>query len=279
MSDQNNSFLLIVNGENMNLQYEDGPIFEIQNRDLSDIEKIEIISGPGSVTYGPGAIGGVISITTIDSKNADKASLGVEHNFTYRYSTINGSISTKKKQFSAFLSGSISKSEGIENPEFYYIDRAHGYGYGYMSETFGNKGLGAPAPNFYADFRNRPEMKFSLDINFLEELEFLARYTSFSFIKQQQMTNALEGPAFPGEYGQQFTSSLRNNHEFSEKVQLQSTAGFQSQSIGDIQLYQGVNQPFDDITQRNNSFSENKINLRSTLRYEPFDKLKMAMGG
>jgi len=278
MSDQNNSFLLIVNGENMNLKYENGPFFEIQNRDLSDIEKIEIISGPGSVTYGPGAIGGVISITTIDAQNAEKASIGIEHDFTYRYSIINSSISAKKKKFSALLSGSISTSDGIKNPEFYYIDRAHGYGYGYMSKTWGNKGLGTPAPNFYADFQNRPEVKAQLDIDFLKEFEFWARYTSFSFINQQQETSAQEGPAFPGYYGQQFTSCLRNSHAFSKKIQLQSSAGFQSQSIGDIRLYQGANKPFDDITQRNNSFSENKINFRSLLTYQPSDKSELAFG-
>jgi len=278
MSDQNNSFLLIVNGENMNLQYENGPFFEIQNRDLSDIEKIEIICGPGSVTYGPGAIGGVISITTIDALDADKASIGVEHDFTYRYSIFNGNISTKKKKYSAFLSGSISTSEGIKNPKFYYIDRAHGYGYGYMSETWGNMGLGTSAPNFYADFQNRPEIKAHLDVDFLKEFKFQARYTNFSFINQQQKTISEEGPAFPGDYGQQFTTKLRNDHEFSEKIQLLSSAGFQSQSIGDIRLYQGANKPFNDITQRNNSFSENKINLRSLLLYNTFDKFELAFG-
>jgi outer membrane receptor protein involved in Fe transport len=278
MSDQNNSFLLIVNGENMNLQYERGPIFEIQNRDLADIEKIEIISGPGSVTYGPGAIGGVISITTKNAKTDDKVNIGVEHNLTYRYSLINSSFSVKKKKFSAYMFGSIGTSDGIENPEFYYIDRAHGYGYGYMSETWGNRGLGTPAPYFYADFQNRPEIKAQLNIDFLDEFKFQARYTSFSFIKQQQKVLSEEGPAFPGFYGQQFTSSLKNKHAFSEKTQLESSIGFQSNSNGEIALYQTGDKPFNDITQRRYSFSENRINLRSILTYEPFDKLKMAIG-
>jgi outer membrane receptor protein involved in Fe transport len=278
MSDQNNSFLLIVNGENMNLQYERGPLFEIQNRDLCDIEKIEIISGPGSVTYGPGAIGGIISITTTDAKTTDKAKIGLEHNFTYRYSSTNGRFSVKKKDFSVYLFGSIGASEGIDNPEFYYIDRAHGYGYGYMDETWGNMGKGTPAPNFYADFQNRPEIKIQLDVDFLKEFKFQSRYTNFSFIKQQQEVFSEEGPAFPGFYGQQYTSSLQNNHEFSEKTKLESNIGFQSQSHREIALWQSDNKPFDDITQRRYSFSENKINLRSILSYEPFDKLKMAFG-
>ncbi|MBE9469172.1 MAG: TonB-dependent receptor [Bacteroidetes bacterium] len=278
MSDQNNSFLLIVNGENMNSQYEKGSFFEIINRDLSDIEKIEIISGPGSVTYGSGAIGGIISITTKNAKTSDKINIGVAHNLTYRYSLINSNFSVKKKKFSVYMFGSIGTSEGIKNPKFYYVDRAHGYGCGYMSETWGYKGLGTPAPNFYADFQHRPEIKIQLDIDFLDEFKFQSRYTNFSFIKLQQKINSEEGPAFPGFYGQQFSLSLNNKHNFSKKTKLESNIGFQSQNHGEIYLWQRDNKPFNDITQRRYSFSENQIHLRSILTYEPFDKLKMAIG-
>jgi outer membrane receptor protein involved in Fe transport len=278
MGDQNTSYLLLVNGESMNLQYEDGPIFEIQSKDLSDIEKIEIISGPGSVTYGPGAIGGVISITTINKKVSDKVKLGVEHDFTYRYSILKADYSLKKKDFSATLYGSIGTSDGILNPDFYYIDRANGYGYGYMSANWGNKGLGTPAPNFYADFQNRPEIKAQLNIKFLKEFEYWARYTNYSFINQQQKIYSIEGPAFPGSYGQQFTTSLKNIHNLSKKNSLISNIGFQSQSIRNNRLYQGANKPFNDITQMNNSYSENSIKFRSLLTYDLYEKLKLALG-
>lgn len=278
MSDQNYSYLLLVDGENMNLQTENGAIFEIQNKDLADIEKIEITSGPGSVIHGPGAIGGVISITTKNAKTADKAGVGFNRDFTYRYSTLNGNYSVNKKDFAAYLFASITKSEGIENPENYYIDRAHGYGYGYMSDDWGNYDLGTPAPNFYADFDNRPEIKAHLNIDFLKEFSFNARYTTFSFNKQSQQYESKEGPAFSGIYGQQFVSTLKNNHEFSGKTQLTSSLSYQSQSHGDIALYQAANKPFNDITQRRTSFSENKINARSILSYQPFEKLKLAFG-
>lgn len=278
MSDQNYSYLLLVDGQNMNLQAENGPIFEIQNKDLSDIEKIEITSGPGSVIHGPGAIGGVISITTKNAKTSDKTAIEIDHNFTYRYSTLKGNYSLSKNDFAVYLYSSISTSEGIKDPMFYYVDRAHGYGYGYMSETWGNKGLGTAAPNFYGDFQNMPEIKVHLGIDFLKEFTFEARYTNFSFIKQQQQTFALEGPASPGLYGQQFTSFVKNDHVFSEKLNIQSSMGFQSQSQGDIQLYQGINKPFDDITHRRMSYSENKINLRSILSYQSNDDLEIALG-
>lgn len=278
MSDQNYSYLLLIDGENMNLQVENGVIFEIQNKDLSDIEKIEITNGPGSVIHGPGAIGGVVSITTKNAKTADKASIGFNHDFTYNYSTLNGNYSVNKKDFSAYLFGSVTKSEGIENPEFYYIDRAHGYGYGYMSETWGNADKGTPAPNFYSDFDNRPEIKAQLNINFLKEFSFNARYTNFSFNKQSQQGVSEEGPAFSGIYGQQFLAVLKNNHEFSEKAQLATSISYQSQSHGDIALYQAANKPFNDITQRRTSYSENKINARSILSIQPSTKVKLALG-
>jgi outer membrane receptor protein involved in Fe transport len=278
MGDQNYSYLLLVDGENVNLQLENGPIFEIQNKDLSDIEKIEITSGPGSVIHGPGAIGGVIAITTKTAKTADKAHVGFKHDFTYNYSTLKGNYAVDKSNFSAYLFGSVSKSDGIENPEFYYIDRAHGYGYGFMSEDWGNKGLGTPAPHFYSDFDNRPEIKAHLNVEFLKEFSVRVRYTNFSFNKQTQQGVSEEGPAFSGIYGQQFMSVLRNNHEFSEKAQLVSSISYQSQSHGDIGLYQAANKPFNDITQRRESYSENKINARSILSVQPSGKLKLALG-
>ncbi|MBI9036717.1 MAG: TonB-dependent receptor [Bacteroidales bacterium] len=278
ISDQNNSYLLLVDGEKMNLNFESGAVFEIQNKDLSDIEKIEITSGPGSVIHGPGAIGGVISITTKNAKTCDKSGIGVKHDFTYRYSILNGNYVIKKKKFSAYMFASFGKSDGIKEPEFYYVDRAHGYGYGYMSETWGKKGLGSAAPNFYSDFDNRPEIKAQLNINFFKEFTLSARYTNFSFTKQSQQAGSQEGPAFPGIYGQQFSSIFKNNHKFSEKIQLVSSAGFQSQSHGDIALYQRDKKPFDDISQRKYSFSEKKISLRSVLSFQPYEKLKLAIG-
>ena len=68
IADRPYKFLVTVNGINVNTNPVFGAQLEIINWDLDDIEKIEIIRGPGSVTYGPGAIGGVINITTKTAK-------------------------------------------------------------------------------------------------------------------------------------------------------------------------------------------------------------------
>ena len=63
-------FLVNVNGVNVNIKAHYGARLELLNWELSDIERIEIIRGPGSVTYGPGAIGGVINIYTKTAREA-----------------------------------------------------------------------------------------------------------------------------------------------------------------------------------------------------------------
>lgn len=70
VSDMNNKLLLLVNGKPMNSQPLLGIGSEMDLSMLGDIETIEVVNGPGSATYGSGALNGVINITT---RNADTA--------------------------------------------------------------------------------------------------------------------------------------------------------------------------------------------------------------
>ena len=66
---RNYKYLLLLNGRNLNNKGHFGAKSELEAWDLNDIERIEIIRGPGSVTYGPGAVGGVINIITYSTNN------------------------------------------------------------------------------------------------------------------------------------------------------------------------------------------------------------------
>lgn len=68
--DANAKTLLLINGHNMNMEWQFGPPDSILNGMALDyIDRIEVIRGPGSVTLGQGALIGVINIITRDGNN------------------------------------------------------------------------------------------------------------------------------------------------------------------------------------------------------------------
>jgi iron complex outermembrane receptor protein len=61
---ENNLYLVLVDGREVNLELAGQAFWEIQPISLQDIERIEVIRGAGSSLYGANAVAGVVSITT-----------------------------------------------------------------------------------------------------------------------------------------------------------------------------------------------------------------------
>jgi len=109
--------LVLVDGRPVN-NPRDG-VAELSNIPLDDIEKVEIVHGPGSNLYGAGAMGGTVNIIT---KNPPKekqetelySSFGTFRTYTERFS--HGARASK---FGYILSGGYQSSEGYrDNSEF-----------------------------------------------------------------------------------------------------------------------------------------------------------------
>jgi len=68
VSDNDQKYLILIDGHRINSVDNFGPgnIIELPN-DLSNVKRIEIIRGPGSVVWGSGALSGVINIITMDA--------------------------------------------------------------------------------------------------------------------------------------------------------------------------------------------------------------------
>lgn len=70
ISDRNNKMLLLVNGRVMNGKTVDlGAYPERHMSMLGDIQSVDVVRGPGSAVHGPGAIAGVIKLTTYNGLN------------------------------------------------------------------------------------------------------------------------------------------------------------------------------------------------------------------
>ena len=67
ISDRNDKYLLLVNGRAMNERTHMGGITEQDMVLLGDIHHIDVVRGPGSAMYGPGAVSMVINIITYSS--------------------------------------------------------------------------------------------------------------------------------------------------------------------------------------------------------------------
>jgi len=97
---ENYKMLLLLNGKNITNMVYEGVLLEIDHWDLNDIEKIEVIRGPGSATYGTGAIAGVINIITKNSTNIDDGlSVGYQSLGSYRSESVNFQYSKNHADF------------------------------------------------------------------------------------------------------------------------------------------------------------------------------------
>jgi outer membrane receptor protein involved in Fe transport len=82
---RSNKTLLLVNGRIMNQRTIYGAISERFMPMLGDIESIEVVRGPGSSVYGPGAINGVISIRTSSQAASDGLVISFRQGFIEGY--------------------------------------------------------------------------------------------------------------------------------------------------------------------------------------------------
>jgi hemoglobin/transferrin/lactoferrin receptor protein len=82
--------LLVVDGVRMNNAiYRAGHLQDLMTVDQNAIERIEVISGPGSVVYGSDALGGVIHLITRQPRFRDAQGMGVNGGALLRTSTAN----------------------------------------------------------------------------------------------------------------------------------------------------------------------------------------------
>jgi outer membrane cobalamin receptor len=174
--DRNYKFLLLINGRNLNQKAHNGATSELENWDLDDIEKIEIIRGPGSVIYGSGAIMAVINIITKNAKNTKGTHLSTNYVSSYNSMGVSFSHSLRNKDFDFYIHSSITKTYGF-TPESFVVYAGDNTA-GYIGKDFKSGRVINPPLDYFRDFDDLPQIKTYMELQFLKDWTLWARYTN-----------------------------------------------------------------------------------------------------
>lgn len=290
IGDRQYKFLVNVDGINVNIKSTYGAHLELMNWELSDIDRIEIVRGPGSVTYGPGAIGGVINIYTKSAKQAQGLEIGGHYWGKYDSVGNYASYGLVKNDFELYTYFSVVDTRGI-SPDLFGTDSSNRTGY---VGKAGGPYTPAPPSTYMGDFFNQPQTKAHLDIKFNDNWRFWARYTTESSeIMQSSARQILIDGKYRNLYLSQFRYfqfALENQTSLNKDWSLKSTFGLNSTDVRDIQKSFVTSSTAGSIFNANDNDKDNLRNYgwifsqwtyftRFMLNYEPEDsKLKGALG-
>jgi iron complex outermembrane recepter protein len=114
----NRSVLVLIDGRTVYTTLFDGTYWEVQDTELEDVDRIEVIRGPGGTIWGPNAVNGVINIITKPSADthglvAQVGGGNFEEGFAnFRYGGGNGSDFSYRFYAKSFLRGPEDHPDG-----------------------------------------------------------------------------------------------------------------------------------------------------------------------
>ncbi len=171
ISDRDAEYLLLVNGRVMNERTHYGVISERDLPFMRDIHHIDVVRGPGSAMYGPGAVGMVINIVTHNASTFE----GTE--ITSRLGAIEEFYTTEVKHGRKFEDGDggifayggfgrYIGADAYDAPRIFGVDFPGAGGATPMPQDGHQKGklLALETPDDGGDFRDRVPMKLYTEI-------------------------------------------------------------------------------------------------------------------
>ena len=305
INEANYKYLILVNGRNTNTKADhSGAKQELENWDMSDIEKIEIIRGPGSVTYGPGAVAGIINITTKNADSNEGTRISTTYNPAYQSKGISFSYGVKKDNFDFYLHQSITSTKGLAETDAFQTGWKNETGYvgkDFVEEIF----LTSPPLDYFRDYDDKAQIKINAELNFLSEWSFRARYHNTGMSRngvspqyRPQLGIDINGDRVYGDLqnqmqneSQYFVLSLENNHEFSGSFSLKSMISWDtehidyrknfgrfsaSDSLSVEEMYDFGDKDF--IKNSISRFSEDELLIRTIANYQFRERYKFALG-
>ncbi|MBN1595549.1 TonB-dependent receptor plug domain-containing protein [candidate division FCPU426 bacterium] len=278
ISDRNYKFLLLVNGRRVNQDAHSGAELLLENWDLNDIQKIEIVRGPGSVTYGPGAIEAVINITTKNASTSPDTNAGVQYNYPYDSKGIHISQGFSEENWNCYAYGSIVRTSGII-PDQFYVNTNNQAGYlGEDPDFINNRSL-----YYFNDADALPQVKFNLDVNILNEWNLYTHYSNFGtsrILGPQTLLPNGDQVNYKENKDQGMLAMLRNKREITDSLELKSALSFSSldHQRRAYSVSGGGDRNVNNIRNLNHKFAESEL-LGSVIgNYSLTEQYQIALG-
>ena len=274
-----NAVLLIVDGQEININLFGGVIWSALPISLDDIERIEVIRGPGSALYGAGALSGVINVTTKAPRDLKTATVIAEAG---AYDRKLGTLFFKSKlarqvaPFSFLVSADFDRRQSWMDPERtmvqFYRTRAKA-----VYEPSGDVQASAEAGFMQGDltyFINIADLE--LKNNWIFYANTNARWKGLKFIGYYRRLNLradtvacwqplqLMLPSMSGKMDN-LEGRLEYSHSFTLKDRLTLGAGYQMNI-------------FDSSILANEYNDERRLGLFLQEEYQPWEKLQLTAG-
>jgi len=294
MSDRNVKYLLLVNGYEMNQLTHAGAVSEIENWDLGDIERIEVIRGPGSVTYGPGAIAGVVNLVTKGATEAGGLHIGAAGNLAYRSAGGNASYGKQIGDLQIYAYGSIARTLGQKTVKTFLVpDSTYGYaGSDWADRAAAMKRTGTGNPlsyggtsPYFTDYKGWPQGKLMMDARY-KEFRLQGRFTNSG---NPQILTAVPGSATDPDGGseriavnqnqvRQYMIAGEDEHKFSDFWKQITKVSWNDQDYCRW-LLRDTAADYENMRNYAISFSEKHFTVQSLAQLSPSEKYRFALGG
>jgi outer membrane receptor for ferrienterochelin and colicin len=281
INDRNDKFLLLVNGRNMNQRTHNGAVTELDLVELRDIHHIDVVRGPGSALYGPGAVSMVINIVTYSGQTFQGSEI------TGRLGAVEEFYSTEIKQGKKFDNndtttfvyagiGTYNGASTQDAPQIYPFSFTQSGQQGYPG--YGTE-VGEPMTNGLAgrdnaDARGLPSIKLYGELT-KDDWDFWARY-----IRGGKTMPLATGQLAVNPYG--FADTTWNGN-FYDYQQATGWVGYKPQLTeklnADLAFSYNLTD-FDGIRKGvpTNTFREDQYYVKSLLRWQPNDQHSLAGG-
>jgi outer membrane receptor for ferrienterochelin and colicins len=266
LSDLNDKTLLLVNGRVMNHRSFYGADSEFKLSMLGDIHHIDVIRGPGSSTYGPGAISGVISIHTFNSNNFEGSEVSFRQGFIEEFSTFEMKLGHRFDDNTGLFiyagGDSYQGSDSGDSPIHFGTT---------VNGTAPNHNTGINFANDKEAFRDRPRLKLHMEYN-VANLDLWVRYTRGGQIETgiREFIQKGEPEKYFAVGYEQLTLAAKYTKELTRELELQAMVSYD--------IYDRYRTRNYEADEADLNLREEKLNLRLQLNWTPSEAHAFAVG-